>query len=175
MKQFKKVLLLTIFFAGLSMTTKAEEITLFNSEGEAIAYIDAEDEDLTIYMWNGTPVAYLDPNGDTFNIYGFNGEHLGWFEDGIVRAHVGYAVGFRKVPLIFIQNIKHTNHTSNTNLIRIKEYAPYKPTKKSIFRRILYFLNERKKITKAITSPILKQGFVLRRTESDKFKVQFFV
>ena len=40
MKQFKKVLLLTIFFAGLSMTTKAEEITLFNSDGEAIAYID---------------------------------------------------------------------------------------------------------------------------------------
>jgi hypothetical protein len=93
MKHFKTILLLTIFFIGVSMTSKAEEITLFNSEGEAIAYIDADDDDLTIYLWNGTPVAYLDPSGDAYNIYGFNGKHLGWFEDGIVRDHEGYGVG----------------------------------------------------------------------------------
>jgi hypothetical protein len=59
-------------------------------DGEAVAYIDTDDEDLTIYMWNGVPVAYLVADGQTFSIYGFNGEHLGWFEDGIVRDQQGY-------------------------------------------------------------------------------------
>jgi hypothetical protein len=71
MKYLKQILLLIIFFTGISLTSNAEEMTLFNSDGEAIAYIDADDDDLTIYLWNGTPVAYLDPSGDAFNIYGF--------------------------------------------------------------------------------------------------------
>jgi hypothetical protein len=134
MKQLKKVLLLTIFFAGLSMTTKAQEITLFNSDGEAIAYIDAEDEDLTIYMWNGTPVAYLDPNGDAFNIYGFNGEHLGWFEDGIVRDHEGYAVGFRKgATNIYTKYEPYKSYKQYKPYKAYKKYAPYKPYYKNQF------------------------------------------
>lgn len=60
-----------------SQMAVAEEITLFNADGETTAYIDTDDEDLTIYLWNGTPVAYLDPDGEAFNIYGLNGKHLG--------------------------------------------------------------------------------------------------
>jgi hypothetical protein len=86
--------LLTIFLVLSNSLVRAEEITLFNPDGEAIAYIDADDEDMCIYLWNGTPVAYLEPEDEAFDIYGFNGEHLGWFEEGIVRDHDGYVVGF---------------------------------------------------------------------------------
>jgi hypothetical protein len=128
MKHFKRILLLTIFLAGLSMTSFAEEITLFNSDGEAIAYIDTEDEDLTIYMWNGTPVAYLVSDDDAFSIYGFNGEHLGWFEDGIVRDHEGYGVGFRKgATSIYTKYEPYKSYKQYKPYKAYKKYAPYKP------------------------------------------------
>jgi hypothetical protein len=112
----------------------AEEITLFNSDGEAIAYIDAEDEDLTIYMWNGTPVAYLDPDGDDFNIYGFNGEHLGWFEDGIIRDHEGYAVGFIEgATNVYTKYEPYKSHKKYKPYQSYKKYAPYKPYNKNQF------------------------------------------
>jgi len=85
MKASRNLILLTLLFFGFSSNIIAKEITLYNSEGEAVAYIDTDDEDLTIYLWNGKPVAYLEPNGDDYNIYGFNGKHLGWYEDGIIN------------------------------------------------------------------------------------------
>ena len=68
--------------------TLAKEISLFGSNGEAVAYIAAND-DMTIYLWDGTPVAYLSGG----SIYGFNGKHLGWFTSGIVLDHNGFVVG----------------------------------------------------------------------------------
>ena len=111
-----------------------KEITLFDSEGEATAYIDTEDEDLTIYLWNGTPVCYLVSNGDNYHIYGFNGHHLGWFDDGIVRDHDGYAVGFQKGALN-----KYTGYEGYKSYKQYKpyksyrEYAPYQPYDQSYF------------------------------------------
>ena len=91
----KKDILTIIFIIGIllvsSNTIFAKEITLYDSDGEADAYIDTDDE-MTIYLWKGKPVAYLDSD----SIYGFNGKHLGWFEDGIIWDHKGYAVGFIK-------------------------------------------------------------------------------
>jgi len=134
MKQFIRILSLTIFFFGSSMTTFAEEITLFNSDGEAIAYIDAEDEDLTIYMWNGTPVAYLVSDDDAFSIYGFNGEHLGWFEDGIVLDHEGYGVGFRKgATSIYTKYEPYKSYKQYKPYKAYMKYAPYKPYYKTQF------------------------------------------
>jgi len=133
MKYIQKRLLL-IFFFGFFISLYAEEISLFNSDGDAIAYIDAEDEDLTIYMWNGTPVAYLDPDGNAYNIYGFNGEHLGWLEDGIVRDHKGYAVGFQEGAIN-----KYTKYEPYKSFKKYKpyksykKYAPYKPNYKNSF------------------------------------------
>ena len=69
----------------------ARDVALFNSDGEAAAYIDTDDE-LTIYLWRGKPVAYIDDK----SIYGFNGKHLGWLDEGIIWDHKGYAVGFIK-------------------------------------------------------------------------------
>ncbi len=74
----KRKLYLAIAFASLlgallpAEQTQAREITLFDSKGEAIAYIDTSDE-LTIYLWDGDPVAYLYDD----HVYGFNGKHLG--------------------------------------------------------------------------------------------------
>lgn len=126
-------IVLTSFFIG--QTASAEEITLFNSDGEAIAYIDADDDDLTIYMWNGTPAAYLEPDDDdAFHIYGFNGSHLGWYENGIVRNHQGYAVGF-----IEGATSVYTNYEPYKEYKKYKPYksyqksAPYKPYYKNQF------------------------------------------
>lgn len=120
------VLLLSTQFAW------AEEITLFNSEGEPIAYIDANDKDLTIYMWNGLLVAYLESG--SFNIYGFNGMHLGWYEDGIIRDHEGYAVGFIKgATSIYTKYESYKSYKQYKPYKDYKEYAPYKPYYKSQF------------------------------------------
>ena len=78
----------TILLIICSVQALAEEITLYNSEGTAIAYIDTDDE-MTIYLWKGQPVAYLEKG----SVWGFNGEHLGWFSRGIIRDRKGYVVG----------------------------------------------------------------------------------
>ena len=83
---------------------------------------------MTIYLWNGTPVAYLVTNGDSFHIYGFNGKHLGWYEDGIVRDHSGYAVGFQKgATTVFTQYEPYKSYKQYKPYKSYKEYAPYKP------------------------------------------------
>lgn len=84
--------LIVCFLLTISLEATAGEIWLYDSNGEPIAYLFRED--LTIYMWDGTPVAYYVK--DSFDIYGFNGKHLGWFEDGVIRDHDGYAVGLQR-------------------------------------------------------------------------------
>lgn len=125
---YLKALTSTLLLLLSGFTALAEEITLFNSEGEAIAYIDAEDEDLCIYLWNGTPVAYLEPEGSAFNIYGYNGEHLGWFEEGIVRDHDGYVVGFIEGAVnIFTEFEPFKAFKKLKPHKSLQEFAPMKP------------------------------------------------
>lgn len=148
MKKFKNLILLTIVFFGLTSNVLAKEITLFDSDGDATAYIDTDDEDLTIYLWNGKPVAYLDPDGDTYNIYGFNGKHLGWFEDGIVRDHKGNAVGFREgATSVATKYEPYKSYKAYKPYKSYKEYAPYKPYYKNSFsgESLSLFLSRGKK------------------------------
>lgn len=87
---FKKRLFYgSVIFLIFCSAVIAKEITIFDSSGEATAYIDTDDE-RNIYLWAGEPVAYLDHD----SIYGFNGKHLGWINEGILYDHDGYAVGF---------------------------------------------------------------------------------
>lgn len=58
-KPMKKLFLLLCLVLCSVLQGQAKEITLFNSDGEAVAYINDSDSDLPIYMWDGTPVAYL--------------------------------------------------------------------------------------------------------------------
>ena len=66
------------------------ERTLFNKNGEPVAYI-TDDYHETIYLWDGSPVAYLHEDQ---HIYGINGRHLGWFIDEILFNGVGKRIGF---------------------------------------------------------------------------------
>ena len=53
----RKHLTILIFLLIVSLQVYAQEITLFDSNGNARAYIDYND-DATIYLWNGKPVAF---------------------------------------------------------------------------------------------------------------------
>lgn len=148
MKASRNLILLTLLFLGFSSNIIAKEITLYDSEGEAVAYIDTDDEDLTIYLWNGKPVAYLEPNGDDYNIYGFNGKHLGWYEDGIIRDHKGYIVGFSKGAVnMYTKYETYKSYKAYKPYKSYKEYAPYKPYYKNQFSNepLSLFLSRGKK------------------------------
>ena len=122
----KNLFLLLLFIPSVCLS---QEISLFNSDGDAVAYIDTDDEDNTIYLWNGTPVAYLSPESNYYNIYGFNGNHLGWFEDGIVRDEDGNAVGFQKgaVSGVYTNYEPYKSYKKYKPYKSYKKYAPFKP------------------------------------------------
>ena len=122
----KKLILLLLFIPSVCLS---QEISLFNSDGDAVAYIDTDDEDNTIYLWNGTPVAYLSPESNYYNIYGFNGNHLGWFEEGIVRDEDGDAVGFQKgaVSGVYTNYEPYKSYKKYKPYKSYKKYAPFKP------------------------------------------------
>ena len=123
-----KKILFTLAFI-VSFSSFGQEISLFNSEGNAVAYIDTDDKDNTIYLWNGTPVAYLYPKSNYYNIYGFNGNHLGWYEKGIVCDEEGDAVGFKKgaVSGIYTNYEPYKQYKQYKPYKAYKSYAPYKP------------------------------------------------
>tara|TARA_B100000963_G_scaffold144061_1_gene125502 strand:- start:1199 stop:1627 length:429 start_codon:yes stop_codon:yes gene_type:complete len=122
----KKLILLLLFIPSVCLS---QEISLFNSDGDAVAYIDTDDEDNTIYLWNGTPVAYLSPESNYYNIYGFNGNHLGWFEDGIIRDDDGDAVGFQKgaVSGVYTNYEPYKSYKKYKPYKSFKSFAPFKP------------------------------------------------
>jgi len=75
-----------------SSAARADEINLFDSNGQPTAYIAIEDDERTLYLWEGKAVAYIDYDGaGLLDVFGFNGKHLGWFIDGVLRDHDGNA------------------------------------------------------------------------------------
>ena len=66
------------------------EKTLFDKDGEAVAYI-VDDYHETVYMWDGIPVAYL---YNDEHIYGINGRHLGWLINEVIYDGQGERIGF---------------------------------------------------------------------------------
>ena len=123
----KNLIFLTTFLFSIFLT--GQEISLYNSDGDAVAFIDTTDEDTTIYWWGGEPVAYLTYESGSYNIYGFNGTHLGWYEDGIIRNHEGDAVGFKKgsVRGVYTNYEGYKGYKQYKPYKSYQEYAPYKP------------------------------------------------
>lgn len=118
-----RLLFISFFVLCFSMT-KAQEISLFNSQGKAVAYVDTDDDDLTIYLWGGKPVAFISND----NIYGFNGKHLGWWVKGIIRDHDGDAVGVTKAATnMYTEYEPYKGYKEYKPYKSYKEYAPYKP------------------------------------------------
>ncbi len=93
MSSTKQKLIAVAFLLLFAVSAQAEEISLFDQHGVAVAYVV---DDLTVYIWDGDPVAYLSGADRHFSIYAFNGMHLGWFINGIVYDHGGNSVGFVK-------------------------------------------------------------------------------
>ena len=91
----KKIIIGLFVIIGLTTTVNAQQISLYDSEGEARAYIDY-DEEATIFMWDGTPVAFVEKDGRDLCVFGFNGSFLGWYEDGVIYDKKGYAVGAKE-------------------------------------------------------------------------------
>lgn len=106
-----------LLFAFSPVAARAnDEISLFDGQGEAVAYI-APDEEFTIYLWDGKPAAYLSRDGGEVAVYGFNGKHLGWLEDGLVRDHDG------RVTCAFKERLQSTSFESFKSF---KQFKPFK-------------------------------------------------
>jgi len=123
---------LLVLFVLTPLSAIAREISLYDSEGDAVAYIDTDD-DLNIYLWGGKPVAYLD--GDS--LYGFNGHHLGWFREGIVWDHEGYAVGFVEGAVNKLTKLERLKGLQQlTPLKSLQQLEPLAPLMKRQFSRV---------------------------------------
>jgi hypothetical protein len=125
-----KIALLSIFYflSIFHCIGQDAELSLYNSKGTPVAYIDLNDEDLTIYLWSGKPVAYMKSDGEEYHIYGFNGTHLGWFSNGIVRSHKGYAVGAIKEATSGNKSYEtYKSYKQYKPYKYYQKYAPYKP------------------------------------------------
>jgi hypothetical protein len=103
----------------LNSANPYKELTLYEPQGDAIAYIDCKDN-YTIYYFDGTAVAYLSLNENLYSIYNFNGKHLGWFVNGIIIDHEGSMVGTSNNALSSVIYQMEPN----------KEFKKMKPIKK---------------------------------------------
>ncbi|WP_201168840.1 4-fold beta flower protein [Halorhodospira halophila] len=122
-----KIIAVCLLTFVCSVVVAQDEISLFDGEGRAAAYIVADD-DLTIYLWSGEPVAYLvRDSGRDFHVYGFNGNHLGWFVDGIVRGHEGDAACAVESVFSNPQPEPVKSVKSLKPLKSLKELAPLRP------------------------------------------------
>lgn len=103
------------------------EVSLFDQKGNAVAYI-ADDGEGTIYLWNGEAVAYLVQE----KVYGFNGQHLGWFDEGVMRDIKGAKVGFVKSKCPITPKTERTKYTKKTKKTKMtKRTARTRATNKN--------------------------------------------
>lgn len=107
-----------------SIQALAQQTTLFNRSGDAIAYID-EQKDQTIFLWDGTPVAFLIKERNDFLIVGFNRQVLGWYVNGVVYDSKGAIIGGRKDALSIYTRIEGMK--SLQKMVPIKPIAPLTP------------------------------------------------
>ena len=129
-----KKIFVTLLFISLLVPaiSYAREISLYDDAGEAVAYIDTDDE-MNIYLWKGEPVAYLDGQ----SIYGFNGKHLGWFKEGIIWDHGGYAVGFIEGAVNKLTKLERLKGLQKlTPLKSLQQLEPLEPLHKSQWARL---------------------------------------
>lgn len=97
-KQASALVVIVLLLSGINLWAQDEETTLYNSDGNPVAYMSVGDSGVSdnpiIYLWSGKPVAYLttSSSGEGFSVYGFNGHHLGWFVKGVLRDHEGNGV-----------------------------------------------------------------------------------
>ena len=125
------IVIVPLILGNVVLANDKDEIALFNSDGEPVAYIA---DDLTIYMWSGEPTAYLsteNSGGAGFNVYGFNGHHLGWFVHGIIWDHDGDAsCGLKSV----VASPRYEPYKAYKQYKPYKGYKEYEPAKPAFSR-----------------------------------------
>ena len=114
----EKLIFTLIFIMPIVNKVYCQEISLYDSNGEAVAYIDFDD-DATIYLWKGTPVAFLEKDGSDICVFGFNGSFLGWYDDGIIYDKKGYVVGAREGAIRMLTKLER--------LKGLQELTPLRP------------------------------------------------
>jgi len=114
----KEQRLMTSTISAQQVSFQDKQTSLYDREGEAIAYIDY-DKDATIFMWNGTPIAFFEKRDRDMCVFGFNGSFLGWYEDGIIYDKYGYIVGARKEAINKI--------TKFEGMKKIQKFVPMRP------------------------------------------------
>lgn len=123
MKVFLQSAIFLVATAFLCRGGYAAEITIFDHQGEAVAYVDT-DEEATIFLWSGRPVAYISGT----SIYGYNGNHLGWINQGILYDHEGYGVGFFKNATTTLTQLESLKGLKQLEPLRsLKELEPLRP------------------------------------------------
>ena len=128
MKNVFFTILIMVLFVTIA---SAQEVSLYDNDGEAIAYIDYS-EDATVYMWDGTPVAFLEKDDSDFCVFGFNGSFMGWYKDGIIYDKKGNTVGVKKGATNMITKIEKIKGIQRISPIRpITPIIPIQP----IFKR----------------------------------------
>ena len=136
---------LSLLFLLLSLNVLGQnETTIFDVSGNATHYI--ENSTGILYSFEGVPIAFLKPKPTYFNIYNYRGEHLGWFENGIVRDHKGDIVVFVKGAVTNVM----TRFEPSKGLKRFEptrpfeKNEPFKPSYSTIFSRtpLSYFFGD---------------------------------
>ncbi len=111
----KYLFLFVLLFAGIA---NAQQVSLFDQSGEAVAYIDY-DEDSAIFLWDGSPVAFLEKDGEDWCVFGFNKLFLGWFENGFLYDKKGHIAAATE---------KTINRITKAGRIKgIQKITPFKP------------------------------------------------
>lgn len=94
------------------------EVTIFDKNGKAIAYISADNEN-AIYLWDGNAVCYLDGE----KIYGWKGRHIGWFVNEIIYDTNGLKIGFTKQTCPVITNVEPVKYVKYVKYIKFTPYV----------------------------------------------------
>jgi len=120
------ILTISVLLVVVSISL-AQQVSLFDSDGEARAYIDFEEE-ASIFSWDGTPVAFLENDGGEIAVIGFNGRFLGWYEDGIIYDKNGYAVGAREGAINMMTKMERMKSMKKMTPMRpMTPMTPMKP------------------------------------------------
>jgi hypothetical protein len=92
-----KNIIMTVILFALSLSVNAQQVSLFDKNGEATAYIDYGKE-AAVFLWDGTPVAFL----ENANIISYNREFLGWYQAGILYDKNGNIAAVKKMRSVCI-------------------------------------------------------------------------
>ena len=109
------------------------ERTIFDSNGEPSLILH---ENGRLVSFNGQNIGFCDED----SVYDYGGGHRGWFENGVLRDHDGYCIGFLRgardtsSPVFPVPQVPPVPEIPQIEPIRpVKEIKPIKPVKQMVW------------------------------------------